>query len=551
MLISALAAASVGVSPAPASFAAACRQLEGYTSAGLVVTEAREIAEGPAPYSEFAPSNNAAGPPPRLPPHCLVRAELDRRTGTGGVAYAIKLELRIPDAWNGRFLFQGGGGMNGVLLPAIGYNIAERTAIPPALARNFAVVSTDSGHEGTPLDPTFARDQEAKINYGYASIGKVTLAAKALLQKVTGRLPEHSYFAGCSNGGREAMMAAQRFPGEFDGVLAGNPAFEMTNALILTSFSSWVYADAAKQLKTDSAHLFTPADTLLIQKAMLRQCDSLDGAADGMIFNHQACRFDVRKLACRKTQKAGCLDPVKVNAIVRAFRGPLDATGAPFVGSWTSDAGNFSPDWLIWQTGAPTPAGVFTDLRDMVRSAAASLAAFPEEKTAQTGGDADALKLYKASRGAASLTDATSTQLTSFAAHGGKMMLVSGWSDPIFSAPDLIAYYERLSADMNAATGTDPASFARLFLIPGMAHCGGGDGLDDFDALDLLVNWVEKQDPPSVLTARGAAFPGVERPICAYPLIARYKGRGPLNASESFTCAAPTAPPLAASGAAP
>jgi hypothetical protein len=540
-----LAAAVSTTSPAiPASFAQACTGLEGYSADGLKVLSARDVPEGPAPRLPQSPNGGPEAPAPILPRHCVITAEIDRRTGAEGAPYAIDLELRIPASWNGRFLYQGGGGLDGMVVPALGNSISKGDSSPLALQRDFAVVSTDSGHQGKNFDDTsFAKDQESKLNYGYAAIGKVSVGAKQLISKVTGRRPDHSYFMGCSNGGREAMMAAQRFPSEFDGVLAGNPAFHLSAAAILANYSGWVYADAAKRLGTDSTKLFTPGDAALIQDALLQACDGLDGARDGMIFNHAACRFDIRKLACHEGQTTGCLDPVKADAIARAYRGPVDQAGQPIVGSWVFDSADFTPDWAIWQTGLPTPNGPLLVLQNLVRASLTDYFAFPQYKRPLAGGDAEAAELKNAAASTAAFTDATSTQFSSFAARGGKLMIVSGWSDPIFSALDLENYYKKLVEDSRQANGGDAAAFARLFLVPGMAHCGGGKSLDDFDALTALVDWVEKHQAPSSFPARGKAFPGVERPICAYPGAASYDGHGPVGAAGSFSCHAAPAQP--------
>jgi len=546
MILLALAASLASPGAAPADTAPSpqrCTQLEGMNEGTIAVTQAQDVPEGPAPRGPDGPNGPSTAPQPIMPHHCVISARLEQRKGAGDQPYFIGMELRIPEAWNGRFLYQGGGGMDGVIIPALGKPVTNGSTAPLALAQGFAVVSTDSGHQGKAMDDTsFAQDQLSKLNYGYAAIGKVTEAAKKLIVKVKGRAPDHSYFVGCSNGGREAMLAAQQFPGDFDGVLAGNPAFQLSAAAVLANYSGWAYADAAAKLGTHSSMLFSPPEAGLIQSAMLKACDGQDGAVDSMIFDHAACHFDIGSIACAKGQKDGCLDPVKVQAIRRAYRGPVDAAGQPIAGSWSFDASNFTPDWLIWQTGIPTPGGPLMVLPTLVRASLTQYFAYPQYKETLKGGDAEAATLLAASAQTAAYTNATSTQYSSFAGHGGKVMIVSGWSDPIFSATDLTAYYDRLSADTRAQGG-EASQFARLFLVPGMTHCGGGHALDDFDALTSLVRWVEQGEAPSALTAKGKAFPGVERPICAYPMAARYDGKGPVNAAASFACAAPAGKP--------
>jgi hypothetical protein len=508
-------------------FAARCQASSFPSDDGVKVTSAAvvEAADAKAP-----------------PRHCRVEAAFEGRTGVGGVPYAIRMELRVPEGWNGRLLFQGGGGMNGVVNPAFGGNFNPASRYPSALARGFAVVSTDTGHVAAHgADAAFARDQQAKLNYAYAAIPEVTRHARNMIAALAGHAPQHSYFAGCSNGGREGMLMAQRYPALFDGVLAGNPAFNLRDAAVLSYATGKVYDDAARRDPAAggvAARLVTPAEGTLIRKALLDRCDALDGAADGMIFDHAACRFDVRALACKPGQPAdACLAPAKADAIARAFAGPLDRDGRPRFTPWTWDSSVFTPPWMAWQTGVVQPDGsVMTGLRDMVTSSLTDYFAFPPIRQATLGGDTDVERLLAATEDTARLTAATSTNLTTFAARGGKLMITDGWSDPIFSADDLVKWYGRMGQDMEAAGGKPAADFARLFMVPGMAHCAGGEALDDMDALTALVDWVERGRAPESLQASGSAFPGVTRPICAWPQVARYAGKGPLAEAASFRC---------------
>ncbi len=539
MFVAALLVSAVAA-PDPAAFGQACAALQGRAFGDLVVTGASEVPAGSAPPPVLmSPNGGAPAARPPLPAHCLVTADIARRTGADGQPYAIKIELRVPADWNGRFLYQGGGGMNGVVMTALGEPTPSGSREPPALARGFAVVSTDSGHQAAnPADSRFAKDQQAKLDYGYAAIGKVTAGAKLLIGELTGRAPAKSYFMGCSNGGREALIAAQRYPTEFDGVIAANPAFELSRAAILSTYSANVFAAAAARRQTDASRLLTPADGALLQKAILAQCDDLDGAKDGMIFG--ACRFDIRKITCTGKATEGCLAPDKAEAIEKAFRGPRDRDGKAVVGSWPYDASQFSQGWRIWQTGAPTPnGGAFTLLRDLVTNSLSDYFAFPAlQRPIATD---DVAPLLKAVAATAAYTDADATDFRTFEARGGKLILVTGGSDPIFSAPQLEAWYGKMSSDMQGATGRPAADFARLFVVPGMGHCGGGAGLDDFDPLPSLVAWTEGKPGPDLFVAKGQAFPGVTRPICAYPAAARYDGKGALQDAGSFECKAPKA----------
>jgi hypothetical protein len=256
-----------------------------------------------------------------------------------------------------------------------------------------------------------------------------------------------------------------------------------------------------------------------------------------MIFN-RACRFDIRKITCKGKVNEGCLAPDKAEAIETAFRGPRDRDGKAVVGSWSYDASQFSQGWRIWQTGMPTPnGGAFTLLRDLVTNSLTDYFAFPALK--RPVNTDDVAPLLKSVAATAAMTDADSTDFRTFEARGGKLILVTGWSDPIFSAPQLAAWYGRMSSDMQSSTGRPAADFARLFVVPGMEHCGGGAALDDFDPLPALVDWTEGQAGPELFVAKGQAFPNVTRPICAYPASARYDGNGAVQDAASFRCEVP------------
>ena len=533
----ALALSTPALALAADDFADRCQAMEKYGPDDLKITEASVVAFRPA-----KPGATDVNRHP-MPRHCLVRGAFEHRIGVDGVAYAIRLELRLPEGWNGRLVFQGGGGMNGYVGTAYAGNFNGNSIHPTALGRGFAVVSTDTGHVAQHgADASFARDQLAKLNYAYAAIGKVAVHAKGIVAALGGRGPERSYFAGCSNGGREAMLMAQRYPTLFDGVLAANPAFNLRDAAVLSYMTGKTYDQAARQDPASGgagARLISNAEGALVRKALLDQCDALDGARDGMIFDHANCKFDIKQLACKPGQRAdSCLAPFKAEAIARAFTGPLDRTGAPRFTSWTWDASVFNPEWLVWQTGiAQADGSVMTGLRDLVTSSLTQYFAFPAIATdALTGSEADVERLLAATEQTAAMTVATSTDFSTFAARGGKMMITDGWSDPIFSANDLVRWFGQLESDMGKASGQPADAFARLFMVPGMAHCSGGNGLDDMDALGALVKWVEQGQAPESITATGAAFPGVSRPMCAWPKIARYKGTGALSEASSFEC---------------
>lgn len=491
--------------------------------AGVALTAAKTI-----------DANSKAG----LPAHCQIEGKFEQRIGFGGKPYAIAFQLRIPVQWNGRLLFQGGGGLNGAVNPALGEVIGASQNI--GLAIGFAVVSTDSGHHGT--DAGFAADQLAKLNYAYASIGKVAAVAKGILGQVTGSQPRRTYFSGCSNGGREAMLAAQRFPQEFDGVIAGSPAFNLSDATLLANFSTSVYRNAAPKAADGTSQLplaLLPSETKLLREALLRKCDALDGQADGFVFNHTACHFDPRALQCKAGQKAGeCLTPSKLQMIRKAFAGPLGRDGKSLVSSWTFDTGIDSDSWRIWQMGLMMNGRPVVLLPRLVDETLARYFNYPMLDPTRLGTINYDTIIPRMAQSAA-MANATSTQMSTFSAAGSKMLIVTGWSEPVFAPMDLIHWYQRLDSDMMKASGIRASDFSRLFMVPGMTHCGGGPALDQFDALSALIDWVEKGKAADQLIATSKAYPGVSRPLCPYPSFAHHE-RGPGEQASSYRCEWPS-----------
>ena len=266
-----------------------------------------------------------------VPAHCLFRVVMDPRpSGIESVSYGTGIELRLPLAWNGRLLFQGGGGLNGVLNPALG----TVSGFPSALARGFAVVSTDGGHRGrSAVDSTFAVDQQAKLDFAYQAVQRTTREAKSLINRYYGRKPDYSYFMGCSTGGREAMLAAQRLPLEFDGVVSGNASFNLTRVAMNQIWSLQTVTRIAPKDATGKPQLseaFTDAQLKAVSAAVLKQCDGLDGLEDGMINDFKACRFDPASLKCGAEGSAGgqpCLSTLQIDGLKDIFGGARNPRG--------------------------------------------------------------------------------------------------------------------------------------------------------------------------------------------------------------------------------
>ncbi|MDR6711672.1 feruloyl esterase [Pseudomonas hunanensis] len=472
-----------------------------------------------------------------MPAHCLITGAIGERTGEGGVAYAIHFELRMPTPWNGRFLFQGGGGMDGVVGQAIGAIPFRGATAQPALNRGYAVVSTDSGHTGrNSSDAQFGLDQQARLDYAYAAIGTVTTQAKRLIDSFYGQRPTHSVFMGCSNGGRSALMAAQRFPTAFDAVIAGNPGLRLSRSAVAQAWDTRALNAAAPRAEDGRpilAQALTQADQTLIANRVLAQCDALDGVKDGSIDAMGRCHFDPAVLQCQAGQTEQCLSAAKFNALRTVFDGVRDSRGGALYSDWPWDAGIASNGWRAWKLGSA--ASGEPDARNATLTPGSLGYYFMTPAKPNLKLDAvDFDEVTQATAQTAAINDAVSTQLSSFIAGGGKLIVVHGNSDPVFSANDLRAYWQQLTRDNGGAAKL--AQWAKLFIVPGMTHCGDGPGLDDIDPLTALEHWQADGQAPAQLLARGTAFPGRTRPLCAYPQEAHYTGQGDSEQAESFVC---------------
>lgn len=517
--------------PVASSGPAACRALAAMVLANAKITSASWVAAGTPIIAGLTRQRMT-----NQPAHCLVRGEVGHHIGRDGQAYGDRFELRLPLAWNGRFLFQGGGGLDGILLPALGLvSEAPHARLPGALARGFAVTSTDGGHEQSSLKGPgdFGADPRALADYEYDSTRVVAVAALALTKAYYRRAPSRTYFLGCSNGGREGMIAAQRYPTLFDGVVAGSPAFDLTRAMVAEAWNTEAIAAIAPRDATgrpDLARALSDADLRLLANAVLAHCDEEDGARDGMIGNPAACHFDPAVLSCRPGQTAGCLTKAKLDAIRKVFAGPTDSAGHRLYSNWPYDTGVAEPGWRLWMLGSERmPALNLLIAPAAINGVALGLHGPPIDLLSfDFNRDPDRIN-----RVAAAL-DAVSTDYSGMRRRHGKLLIYAGVSDPVFSANDLIDYYRRVIAANGGVTAAQ--RFARLFLVPGMNHCGGGRALDQFDALTAIQAWVEKGRAPARIIARGDAFPGRSRPLCPYPSAAHYKGSGNIDSAASFEC---------------
>ena len=485
-----------------------CASLMNFKPPKVEITKAAPISAGSTESIPWSQSRSAP-----LPAYCRVEGVINRRTGVDGEEFGITFALAMPDKWNSDFLMQGGGGSNGVVLPPLGLNAAGDT---PALIRGFAVVSTDTGHKShrAGFDFGFVRDQQAYLDFAYLANAEVATLAKQLIDRYYGRPPAFSYFSGCSTGGREGMILSQRYPTVFDGVISGDPA--MRTGLSNLAIGRWIPV-AFNQIAPKDAggkpiitQTITDTDRKLITDALLKQCDAKDGLADGIISDSLGCDFDPAVLTCKGGSDQACLAPEKVAAIKKAIGGPKTDGGVQVYPGFLYDTG-ITASGPIRGILSPGP-GIFG----------------PATTATVVDVEKEALANIQP------LVDSMSTNLTTFSQHGGKLIFYHGNSDPWFSPLDTFGYFK----DLAAANGGPEAvsKWSQFYFVPGMGHCGGGPGLDQFDLLSALVNWVEKGIAPTSVVATGRAFPGRSRPLCPYPQHAHYKGQGNTEDANSFEC---------------
>jgi len=488
-----------------------CAALASLTIPNVVINAATAVAAG-----SFSPPGSTA--PMTLPAFCRVEATA-RPTSDS----EIKFEVWIPptEAWNGKFQGVGNGGYMG----SISYG-----AMATALRRGYATASTDTGHAGDDL--RFGQGHPEKlIDYGHRAVHVMTESAKLVIRNAAGRFADRSYFVGCSAGGQQALSEAQRYPEDYDGIIAGDPA----NNRIRQTFgflSSWIATHDA-----DGSPLLTQAKLALLTKSAVAACDAIDGLTDGLIDDPRRCAFDPATLACKAgADESTCLTAPQVAAVQRMYEGTKSPTTRKLIYTgWPRGSEGFGESagqsWRQYVTDPKEPSrvGFFKywlfhdpnwDFRtiDWDRDLA-----FAEQELPHMA--------------------AVETNLAPFKKRGGKLLSYTGWMDPVVPPQDTVAYYEGVTKAMGGLAATQ--SFYRLFMAPGMGHCAGGPGPNQFDAVTALEQWVEKGVAPDTLIASHSTAGKVDRtrPLCMYPKVARYKGTGSIDEAANFTCvAAPVRP---------
>ncbi|SEG69766.1 tannase/feruloyl esterase family alpha/beta hydrolase [Marinobacterium lutimaris] len=499
-----------------------------------------------------------------LPAHCSINAITAERVGEDGKAYAVRFEMNLPDDWNGDFVHQFNGGIDGTVSPATGPLLGgnrENTA----LGRGYAVLSSDGGHDGQANPEAglagsgrFGFDPEARAFYGYKAVQVLTPIAKQIIHNYYDYDPRYSYGIGCSNGGRHGMVAASRLGDAYDGFLIGAPGFNLPKAGVQLAMD----AQLLDSINGDIRESLTAEDRSLVASAVLHACDNLDGLEDDMVSDTAACQatFNIDNYVCPVGETENCIDPQKAEVLKAIHAGPQDAKGRPIYSDWSWDAGIAGSNWSFWKVSSGLP---FWDgyplIGIMGASSLAQIFTTPPTRVGPTGDDLvnylldfdveNGSRLINARRGkfhesAMSFMtppDVDNPKMKKFQRGGGKMIIFHGVSDPIFSYNDTVNWYNRL--DKNYKNGAD--QFVKLYPVPGMNHCSGGPATDDFDLFTRLVDWVESGDEPQAVTAslaegNGERFsdwsPERTRKLCPYPQVAVYNGSGDPESAESFTC---------------
>lgn len=507
----------------------AARSSHGATSceelAKLKLPSVSALAAESVPGGTFNPPYG--GSLEKLPAFCRITGVLKPSTDS-----YIRFEVWLPSSdWNGKYLGVGNGGFAG----SIGFN-----SMGSNLRGGYATAGTDTGHEGEAADASWAyKHPEKIIDFGYRALHLTTETAKSLTQSFYGKPPRHSYFDSCSDGGREALMEAQRFPEDFDGILAGAPANNWTHLLATgVDVSRTVFGNPASYLPS----IKLPA----ITKAVLAACDAQDGVKDGIVNDPQKCHFDPAVLRCQGPESRECLTDPQIASLKKFYAGGASAEGKQIFPGLTPGGEAGDGGWSLWVIGVG-PGGSWgatyaeNYFRYMIYSDPAwnILKASPDE----------ALRL--AEQKTADALNSVNPDLSRFSARGGKLILYHGWNDPAISPLNTIEYYE---AVVKKSGVENAASFVRLYMAPGMQHCIGGPGPSMFGQLgthtakgpehgmySALEDWVEKGSAPGAIIAtkyKGGTPPTVEmtRPLCPYPQLAKYSGSGDVNDAASFSC---------------
>jgi feruloyl esterase len=498
---------TAALSPA-ASGAASCSSLASLALPDTTITSAESVPAGS--YTGLPPGKSA---PPiqafkNLPEFCQVTAVLKPTPDS-----EIKIEVWMPTSgWNGKLLSVGNGGWSGW----IGHQ-----GMAQSIRLGYATAGTDTGHSGDGGDASFALGHPEKlVDSGYRSTHLMTIEAKAIIAAFYGNGPQLSYWNGCSKGGQQGLMEAQRYPDDYNGIIEGDPANFWTHLMFETMWPAEV------SLK-DPANYIPPSKYELIHKAALDACDKLDGVQDGLIEDPTRCHFDPKTLECTGPDSPTCLTAPQVESARKIYMGPRNPRTGKQI--FPGEEPGSELEWGGLAAG-PEPMGIPVSYFKYV------LFKNPDWKWQTLNFDQDVALADKLD---ANILNAMNPNLKAFKAHGGKLLMYHGWSDPAIVPLVSVHYYQSIVKAMGGAARTE--DFARLFMVPGMYHCGGGPGTDDFDKVGVLEQWVEKGVAPEKIIAahKTKGVVDMTRPLCPYPKFAHWSGSGSTNDAANFACVNP------------
>jgi feruloyl esterase len=443
----------------------------------------------------------------------------------GFVKPEVNFEVWLPVNWNRKFLMVGNGGLAGT--------IAYAAMLSP-LARGYATASTDTGHVADNDGHWAEGHMQRVIDFAHRAVHVTTQAGKAITAAFYGTAAERAYFSGCSQGGQEALTEAQRYPQDYDGIIAGDPANYWTH--LYMGGHLWIM----QALESDPAGYIPAAKTKMIGDAVYAACDALDGIKDGILNDPRKCRFDPATLACKNSDAGdapNCLTEAQIATVRKIYQGARTSDGQQIFPGILPGSEAGQGGWSTWITGPQPGRGshstlglpflryvVFEDPNWDFRT-------FRFDRTPGFDSDVD---FTDAKLGP--IFNNMNPDLSAFQSHGGKLLQYHGWSDPDISPLNSVNYYQSVEKTMG-----DPRAFYRLFMVPGMFHCNGGPGPNTFDAVTALEQWVEKGAPPDQIVAAHGNNGVVDRtrPLCPYPKEAHWSGTGSTDQAENFSCVLP------------
>jgi Tannase and feruloyl esterase len=461
---------------------------------------------------------DAAGPQPAF-------CQVDGHVAVPG--NEVNIRVGLPQRWNGKFYFSGVGGLGG-----------QMGALTAGLARGYASASTDTGHLAS--DPSWGSNRAKELDYGHRGTHVTAVAGKELTAAFYGRPPLHAYFNGCSNGGRQALMEVQRYPSDFDGIIAGDPAtgtpMQAGRALVFQKLLA-------------SAESYLPNEKIeMLSKATLAACDAVDGLKDGLVSDPPRCTFKPESLKCKGADGPNCLTAPQLDVVKQIYDGARLPSGEVYAYGFPLGHEGSASGWRAWTTGTVPPTGQPDGTFNFTTNLPSGFALSEQNFRFLALDDDDPYfnwRVFRLDRDLPRMkimTDILSPldpDLRPFKGRNGRLLMYHGWSDPAISAYGTIDYYDKVGKVVGGQK--DLESFARLYLVPGMHHCSGGPGPNEFDMLTVLENWVEHNVAPAAVVATHKTNGTVDRtrPLCPHPQVARYSGTGSVDEAANFRCDVP------------